>query len=140
MWGLHGYVSVFVGVCGPWPVSICVCVTGVGVSCSGESAPFFHTPASRSGHLPLREGLDGSWPLRTAALLDGIPQELRFCVLLTPAGQAGQTPGSLNLLEAHLLLPGLAPWETEGPVLAGLGDLVEVRAGQGEHPEAGRER
>lgn len=43
--------------------------------------------------------------------------------------------------EAHLLLPGLAPWETEGPVLAGLGGLGGgERTGQGEHPEAGRER
>ena len=37
--------------------------------------------------------------LRTADLLDGVPQEPRFCVLLTLAGQAGQTPGSLNLLQ-----------------------------------------
>lgn len=146
VWGLCGYVSLYVGfsvfvaVCGPWPVSICVCVwwgwgegfkcIGVGVSYSGEGAPFFHTPASGLGHLPLRDGWDGSWPLRTTALLNDLPQEPRFCVL--PHPQSGRQAGPRDSWvpqsapEAHPLLSGLVPWERAQCWLH-LGDLVEVR-------------
>lgn len=73
----------------PVPLLVSVCVAGWVWSYSGESAvaPSFTIPSPGWAYLLSGSGLDGSWLLRTTALLDEVPQEPRFCVLTLAQGR-----------------------------------------------------